>query len=190
MKKAILTLVASCIGVSLFAQGTVNFGNIGTGTAISNITTLLPVPSGTQFKAALYYLPDQVDTPTAAAFDQARNVLGATVTSFSLAGQFAGGTRTTPPSTPGAGFAWFQVRAWSAAYATYEDAIASGLATTFAGTSAALRSKTGDPANAVPPVSLVSSGLKGFYVVPVPEPAAIGLGLLGIGALVLLRRRK
>jgi MYXO-CTERM domain-containing protein len=38
--------------------------------------------------------------------------------------------------------------------------------------------------------SLVGAGLKAIYVGPCPEPSSLGLGILGIGALFLLRRRK
>jgi len=201
MKKLTLTLIPVVAAVAAFAQGTVNFGNVGTGTSISNKLIGAAVPAGTFFRAALYYLPDNstgeaglswdsATAPTMLAFDTSTNkaTLTPNVTSFTLAGQFIGGTRTTPVKTPPLGYAWFQVRAWEAAYQTYEDARTAGGNALF-GDSIPVRVKTGDGA-ANPPGSLVAAGFKGFYVQPVPEPSVMGLGFLGIGALLLLRRRR
>jgi hypothetical protein len=199
MKKITLSaLILAGIGtIDSFGQGTVTFANIGVGTAISNIMTLAPVPSGTAFRASLYYLPDQATAPTTADFDERGVVLLPNATTFPLAGQFNAGTRSTPggPSAAGAP-AYFQVRAWETAFGTsYEQAANAGpmqgrLA--LIGTSNIIRVNTGNPlvVPPVPPGTLLSGGLKGFYVAPVPEPSVIGLGALGIGALLLLRRRK
>jgi hypothetical protein len=194
MKKTLLTLPALFIGASLLAQGTVNFGNVGTGTSISNRLTGTAVPSGTTFKAVLYYLPDQATVPTTEDFTTRGTILNPSTTTFALAGQFIGGTRTTPESTPKGGIAYFQVRAWEAAFgSTYDEAknnpnpIGGRLA--LIGESTPVRVATGDQA-LVGPGSLVTAGLRGFYVTPVPEPSVIGLGILGVGAFMLLRRRK
>lgn len=196
MKKLTLTLIPMVAAVTAFAQGTVNFGNVGTGTSISNFLQRAPVPAGTAFRAALYYLPDSgptwdsADAPTLEEFDTAaaRATLLPNVVNFTLAGQFIGGTRSTPSTTAPLAFAWFQVRAWEAAYATYELARDAGGSALF-GNSIPVRVKTGD-GGANPPGSLVAAGFKGFYVAPIPEPSVLGLGVLGVGALVLLRRRK
>jgi len=185
-----------------FSQGTVAFSNIGTGTAISNGVNFAVLPAGTQFRAALYYLPERGTDWTLpqnqAEFLLTAFQLGASANNFVVAGQFTAGTRTTPVAadpngTAGGTPAYFQVRAWSAAFATYELAVGSGSASVFAGASKVLFMPTGNPlaSPAVAPKSLViDGGMKGFYVTPVPEPAAIGLGILGVGALWLLRRRK
>lgn len=195
MKKLTLTLSAVLIGISAYSQGTVTFANIGTGTAISNSLTLAAVPSGTAFRAALYWLPDSASTPTAADFDAAGStaILLPNTTSFALAGQFNSGTRTAPVA--GASTLWFQVRAWEVAFgSTYEAALnnpnAIGGRLALVGTSVPIKVRTGDPANSIPAGSLVNSGLRGFYLVPVPEPSVIGLGILGVGVLWVLRRRK
>lgn len=195
MKKlALITLTAGLAG-SMFAQGTVNFGNAGVGTAVSNILSLTALPAGTSFKVALYYLPDTGTTPVTADF-QANGILLPSA-GFSAAGLFVGGVRTTPTTTLGGGAAWFQVRAWETAFGdTYEAAVnnpnAIGGRLALVGTSSILKVTTGNPAGSppTPAASLVTAGLKGFYVVPVPEPTTIGLGLLGLGALLALRRRK
>lgn len=198
IKSLIITasfLAAATVG---YSQGTVVFANLGTGTAISNSVSLTVLPSGTGFRAALYYMPDGINYSNAAnaqIFNNTAQQLGANVVNFISPGQFTGGNRTT--TSAGGAPGWFQVRAWSASvggvsYTSFEQAVASGRSDVFAGKSEILwLLKTGDPANSVPASTLVADGkLKGFYVSPVPEPAAIGLGILGVGALWLLRRRK
>lgn len=195
MKKLTITLASILVCISAYSQGTVTFANIGTGTAISNILTGAALPSGTTFRASLYWLPDSPSAPSAGEFDAAgpNAILLPDTTTFALAGQFNAGTRTAPVA--GASTLWFQVRAWEVAFGTSYDAalrnttqIGGRLA--LVGTSNPIRVKTGDPANNIPAGSLVNSGLKGFYVTPVPEPSVIGLGILGVGALLMLRRRK
>lgn len=194
MKKVALILMSGVAAVSVLAQGTVNFGNIGN--YISNIDTKARVPAGTVFTAGLYYLPDGPEPAT----DAFHDALLPNTATFSVAGGFAAGTRSTPSTTPSGGYAWFQVRAWETAFGqTYEQAMAAGprdvggvLRQAYIGTSLITRIKTGDPVNAGSP-ALLNSGtppFRGFYVAIVPEPTVIGLGLLGIGSLLLLRRRK
>lgn len=196
MKKVALILISGFAAVSMFAQSTVNFGNIGAGLAISNIDTKAAVPSGTAYMAALYYLPDGAE-PTTVDFDQTTPV-GAMVTRFSVAGAFAGGTRTFAQA--GLQLGWFQVRAWEVAFgSTYEAAknapardVAGTVRQAYIGTSIITRIKGGDAGAGVPPTALTGGTpqFRGFYVAIVPEPTVIGLGLLGIGSLLLLRRRK
>jgi len=199
MKKTIIILTGVLATANLFAQGTVNFGNVGTGTSISNSLSGAAVPSGTSFRASLYYLPDQATAPTTADFTERGVVLNPATTTFALAGQFIGGTRTTPATTPPGGIAWFQVRAWEVAFGqTYAEAAANpnviGGHNALIGQAIPVHVSLGDGA-LVSPGSLVAPGvggapgLKGFYLVPVPEPSVIGLGLLGVGALFFLRRR-
>jgi hypothetical protein len=68
------------------------------------------------------------------------------------AGLFAAGTPHYPSTTPGAGFAWFQVRAWEAAFGTSYEAVVNNttpqaVASGARGTSNIIRVKTGDPIN-------------------------------------------
>jgi len=197
MKKLILTATTVLASLNLFAQGTVNFGNVGPGTAITNSLTGSPV-SGTAFRASLYYLPFVEGAP-APRTEEFLIALRPDTINFLATGQFAAGTRSTPQTTGPAGIAWFQVKAWEVAFGTsYEAALVAapqGGRPALAGTSNIVKVSTGN-GSTIAPGSLVASpqagfgGLKGFFLVPVPEPSVIGLGLLGVGALLLLRRRK
>lgn len=200
MKKLILTACAIVAAASVHAQGTVAFANAGA-SAVTNITTQARIPVGTAFHVALYYLADQAATPTTSDFDQRGIVLAGDAVFPQFAGIFNGGTKTAPTATPGA-LGWFQVRAWEYLYGgttldSYGHALAYngpvvGGRSPLAGTSNVIKVDTGDPTTVPPGTagSLTGSGLQGFYVVPVPEPTTIGLGLLGLGALLALRRRK
>lgn len=197
MKKLLLTTTALLTAVSLQAQGTVSFAN-NSAAAVSNSLTSLRVVGGTTFSVALYFLPDSAQTPTTGDFDAARTVVGSGIflgTSANPSGLFNVGARTAPTATAG-GFGWFQVRAWETAYgSTYEAALNSpgiGGRPALVGTSNIFKVDTGDPTTTPAGTAAPITGtglLQGFYVTPVPEPTVMGLGLLGIGALLMLRRR-
>lgn len=195
MKKTnlIIALALGLAGTQVYGQGTVNFGN-NSSTAVTNSLTMARVVVGSTFRLALYYLPDGPE-PTPLEMLTTAIPLGAQANFGPTAGLYtAGGTRTTPLTTPGSGFAWFQVRAWETAFGTsYEAALvapANGGRQALVGSSNIIRVKTGDPANNVTPGALTGFGLQGFVVTVVPEPTAIGLAAMGIGALLLLRRKK
>jgi len=194
MKKQILTIAATVVGLSALAQGTVDFKNT-TSTLVSNSVTLNRVSGGTVFRVVLYYLPDQAGAPTTADFDERGVILGASSgfqgSSTVASGVFQGGVRSTPTTTVGGAPAWFQVRAWETAFGgTYAEA--SRVTGALVGTSNPFRGATADPAAIPPPTApgLAALGLTTFMLYPVPEPSVIGLGILGIGALLMLRRRK
>jgi hypothetical protein len=188
----ILTLASH----GVIAQGTVNFANASSARVMGGPSC--PLPAGTTFKAALYYLPDGPTPPTSVDFDAYRVVLEPSV-GFAFPGIFIGGTRSTPSS--GGTAAWFQVRVWETAFgATYEQAvnnpIAIGGRLALVGTSNIIRVTTGDPTTTPPtiPGSLMAAGLQAFYLgwgnYCIPEPSAMGLGLLGAALLLLARRRR
>ena len=183
MKKVLLTLAAVAVSVSVMAQGTVNFQNIG-GAPVTYEDGGAPIGATASdgIITALYW------APAGTTDDGAMEQIGAAA-NFLGNGFFLGGTRTAPVTPPGASAA-FQVRAWdSNTGATYEEALASGL--TQAGKSAIFESATGNP-EAIPPglpVNLAQA-IPAFTVATVPEPSAIALGMLGVGALFLVRRRK
>jgi len=206
MKKLVIMAAAIFATVNIFAQGTVNFSNIG-GQSVFNTLTGAAGIAGTTFSVQLYQLvfanppgdptstftngDPRVQFPTT---DAGFTALGAKVT-LAAAGFFVGGNRIAEITPPGA-FGYFQVRAWETAFgATYEAAAAAnpvGGRTALLGKSNIVRVDTGDPTT-VPPGpagSLVLGGLSRIDLIVVPEPSVIGLGLIGAGALLMLRRRK
>lgn len=77
-----------------------------------------------------------------------------------------------------------QMRVWEArGGATWDEAIANPDTSILRGVSPSFDLKLA--ANPVNPVGLVS-----FNIHAVPEPSVIALGVLGVGALLLFRRRK
>ena len=189
MKKILLMGVLGVVAaLSAYGQGSVAFAN-NTSTRVilhgPGGTTFVPV--GSQFSVELVFAPD--GTPEAL-FQQAATRLGATASFGPVAGVFNGGGRTAAGVVPPGGFGLFQVRAWETASSLdYMDALLRGVG--FIGQSAILRVDTGDPTTVPPgtPTPLTSAGLQSFVII-VPEPSVIALGLAGVGALLLLRRRK
>ena len=195
MKKTnlIVALAMGLVSAQVYGQGTVTFGN-NSASAITNAFTMARVVAGTTFRVALYYLPDGPE-PSRDEMLLTGLSVGANAPIAPAAGLYAAGTRTTPVTTPGAGFAWFQVRCWETAFGTsYEAAVANAVPQNgrlaIAGTSNIIRVKTGDPVNNIAPGALTAFGLQTFLVTQVPEPTTIGLAAMGIGALLLSRRKK
>jgi len=190
MKKLLLTAVAMMVALGAFAQGTVNLQNNNSSLVYLDALGGTRAPAGSTYNVAIYYAPD--GTTAEDAFVMVGNPAGFS-TSFALGGVFVGGTRTVPTATPG-GFAQIQVRGWETAYGTSYESVYGTAGRV--GKSNILRIDTGDPTT-VPPGSATSltagtapNALTPFVLAVVPEPSAIALGVLGAGALLLLRRRK
>jgi len=192
MKK--LLLLAALFGTagSLFAQGTVIFANtasatyrITTNNAAGTASGLMSGANG--YRVGLYAGPSGTAAGSLVLVGLATNAPQA-----ALAGYFNGGNPfTLPAGYPAATAIAFQIRAW-----TFGGGLDFATAST-------------DPANAVGssalgfatpgggtvlPAALFGSGagqVGGFEIAPtVPEPSSIALGLLGLGAIALFRRRK
>lgn len=187
MKKLIVIgMTLACATLGVYAQGTVTFGN--TTSTLVRYAPGVPghtneaVPIGSM-RVALYW--GTLGSPEANLVQ-----IGAFTGIVGQPGFFFGGNRTTPTNTAAGTQATFQARAWSAAFATYEAAIGSNDPNQFAGKSVVFNSQTGGggsppgpPFNLAPVIPVVS-------VLQVPEPSVIALGLLGLGSLLLIRRRK
>lgn len=190
MKKLLLLSAAIFASINMYGQGTVNFGN-NAASAVSNKVTNAKIVAGNSFTAQLWYAPDTGAVPSA----DSMVALAGTTGISPIAGLITGGTKVVP-NTLGGTAAYFQIRIWETAYGTtWQEATTKSLngRLTIAGASDIIRVVVGDP-TAVPPGlpgSLTTAGLKTFSVDQlVPEPSIIGLGLLGAGSLLFLRRRK
>lgn len=189
MKKLILIAAAALSSYGAFAQGTLTFANNST-TRIINSTT--GAGANNTIRVQLFWADG-----ANANVSTLRSVTNAPI-SVAASGIFAGSTRRLETSTEG-GMATVQVRAWSASLgADYDTARAAWLAggaspDALLGESAVFNIDTaGVVPNPTPPIptSLVSAGLTSFTVNPVPEPATIALGALGLLGALFLRRRK
>jgi hypothetical protein len=212
MKTLGITIAALTLAASAFGQGQVNFNNrVTTGTPIfapiygvnpanpltqmrGNATTNggsqnyagVPLLSGSGFTAQLW--AGTAGTPEAALAE----VAGATTTfqtATTLPGIIRGVVGTLPFVTADGTQVAFQVRAWNnngGTVLTWADAMLRAQAGTGSAGSSAIFNAPISPIPAAPG-NLV--GMTSFNLTTVPEPGVIALGVLGLGAL-LLRRRK
>jgi hypothetical protein len=197
MKKLLLTAAAILAALNMYGQGqgSVTFTSAGA-TGNKLIRDENNAPAGSAYSTALYWGPVNSD-PNGTVLTDDRNLIqiGASTPFLASApGTYFGGGRTitTPGSTANGPVLTFQVRAWKTSTgSSYETAGLTGKGQMFT-------LKTKDPTdplttapniwNAAPDVNRNSPGYLGFQIVP--EPSVIALGLLGAGALLMLRRRK
>jgi hypothetical protein len=185
MKKLLLTAAAILATLNMYGQGTgtMSFTSVGAPDT-KKITDPTGAFAGAGYQAALYWGSNlaETDDRNLTQIGAAANLLTGT-----SAGTFFGGGRTitTPGSTVNGPVLTFQVRAWQGgAGSSYDTAQARGKGPMF-------QYKTKDPTNPLEttPSLYQAPGYLGFQVV-IPEPSVIGLGLLGAGTLLMLRRRK
>jgi len=189
MKKLILlSLTTACAALGVHAQGTVTLANTTT-TLVTCFPPFggpppgVPVPVGAA-KVALYggYL---------GASEGQLVQLGPPTLTRPYPGRYSGGIRTNPFVFAGA-MATFQVRAWSAAFETYEEAIAWGHpSVVFVGKGNLFNSSTGGAG--IPPsipvnLAAVTPQLN-VYGYCIPEPSIMALALLGVASALLFRHR-
>jgi hypothetical protein len=198
MKKLLFPLLLALLGVSpsAFGQGNVVFNNFSPNTNFriwTNNTTLtasnLMSPSAGIYTFGLYV--GAVSTP-----EGSLELVGTVGNGGLQPGYFSGANPFQLPAPYGPGTPInFQIRAWSAwAGANWNEALATSAANP---SSVALGQSTIGTVTpgSTPPAPLfgTTAGLlsRGFEVsLPIPEPSSIALGLLGVGAMVLFRRRK
>ncbi len=190
MKKILLTCALAAFAVGAYAQGTVNFAN-GSGTLL--LTTNTPTGIGNITGVGLYTVGIYAGPQGALEGDLV--LVGATTTNGPVAGRIngnpSGGSFVMPGFASGTRIT-FQIRAWQTAFgSTYEAASAGlrGVSTLGTTTPGGGLVAAGGLFGTVPAVN-GDQPVLGFALTGVPEPSSIALGLLGLGAIAMFRRKK
>ena len=190
MDKILLTITLLLVAVGQsFAQGVIDFSNVGTTPDrhiyIGEYLTGSKPQQGEGYLITLWYGP-------AGTTDESVMVQLGAATDFLPSpgeGRFSGGTRTVPG--PGAGpVVAFQARAWHDSMgATWAAAVAN--AGGRVGKGPIFDFKTKDPFNIFEQTPTIGSapGWVGFAIA-VPEPSTIALVFLAAPALLMLRRKR
>ncbi len=183
MKKILLTLAFMAAAVVAHAQGTVNFNNFVSGEVNARVSLQSSGAflAGTQYGIQLYSGISGSSALTLTANGAVLNFRTASGAGY-LNPNGTDTTRVIAGVTPGSA-ATIQVRAWDLTTgSTWETA-------TIRGESNLLTLNTGGAGNPPGlPANLV--GLQAFSIAPIPEPSTFALGALGVGALLMVRRRK
>jgi len=185
MKKALLTLAALAMVGSSFGQGTITFQYFGGGAGETPI--FLPggtVPADSSYTVQLFKTSDLA------------NAL-ATTTIFQNTGLFQfNGPDVVVPGVLANSSADLTLRIFQTAAGSYAAASAAGSGRIF-GTESFTSAPLGGVNPTPPPPALTSpdmsgAGTLGFdgLILQTPEPSTYALGVLGLGALAMMRRRK
>jgi ABC-type amino acid transport substrate-binding protein len=208
MKKLLLLAVLGLTAVSAMAQGRVSFRNtastsfnIYTNDAFRTLDAVPILNRLTQSNAVAQYRIGLYASPTTGATSNSLTLVSLITNSASptLAGKIFGADPLVLSTAAGysAGSAiTFQIRAWSfAGGLTWDEAFAAANAGNLDAAIGASAIGTTTPTAAPSGAAALfgtSAGLltSGFEIRPVPEPSSIALGLLGLGAIALFRRKK
>jgi len=167
MKKILTLLAVLATASAVYAQGTVEFGTFN-----SEIKRADGTGAGTGYSAGLF-LASNLTSP-----------LG--VTDFIPGTGFLNTINVTVPGVPGRTSGTFVIRAWDNVGGSFAGAtLQHGESAPF--TIASLGG-AGSPPDV--PASLDGTTYAGFTMTVVPEPSTYALGVLGLGALAMMRRRK
>ena len=202
MKKLLLLATLLGTAASAFAQGNVSFRNNAStsfyiytndaarslgGVAITN--RLMSGTSG--YRIGLYAAPGTGNTTNSLA------LVGLATNNAALPGRFLGPSPYVLTGYAPGNPITFQIRAWSfAGGMSYEEALLNLISGSVNPAEIALGASelgTVTPSDAASPVALLFGAaplVQGFEIIPAPEPSSIALGLLGLGAIALFRRKK
>jgi len=197
MKKLILLTALMALPMAMFGQGQVIFAN-STSPDSRFSTNSTPTPPSGQLANQVGNLSGVntyligLYTAAAGTTDESLFILRLTATNRTggAAGLFNGGNPATVNGIPINGTVAFQIRAWQTTTGldTYENTTGQ-----YKGKSAIGSVTGGDPAGGTPGglFGVGAGQVLGVVLTPVvPEPSSIALGLLGLGAIALFRRRK
>jgi len=185
MKKILLLAALLALPSMVMAQGYVRFVNTSTTliTTNDNAGHVGSMDGLNGWSIGLFVAPvGTVDTSTFVQVGQTTNRVGA------FRGQFTGGDPYQIPNNAAIGTEiLFQVRAWSFG-TTYAASAWKGSS----GVGRVTPSSSSGPFPALFGTDTAAGQLNSGFVIspPVPEPSSIALGLLGLGAVALFRRRK
>ena len=180
---------------SALAQGNVSFRN-NASTSFYIWTNNYPgtglgLMSGTSaYRIGLYAAPGT------GASAQSLTLIGLATNNAALPGRFLGPSPYVLPNGYSAGTPiTFQIRAWSfAGGMSYEEALVGGVVNPLDIALGQSALGTVTPSDAASPVALLFGTTPGLlqqgFVIGAPEPSSIALGLLGLGAMALFRRKK
>jgi len=172
MKKTLTLLAALAMAGAVYAQGTVEFGTFSA--EVMRAPSLGGGGAGAGYTAGLFLSTD-LTTP-----------LG--TTDFIPGTGFFNAINVTVPNHPGRTAASFVIRAWDTAGGSFANAtIQRGESTVF--TIASLGGAVSPP-DVPASIDSASPAYTGFTMVPIPEPSTYALGVAGLGALAMMRRRK
>jgi hypothetical protein len=196
MKKQLILLALLLLPVAVFAQGRVAFANTSTTQMTTNSTATPPAGQNPNqvgpttgvntYLVGLYVAPQ--GTTDLNAFTLIGTATNGTVPVNN--GRFNGGNPFVVPGNNGEIIA-FQIRAWTfSSGATYE--LARNVPNTYIGSTALGEVAPATGTQLTPQLFGTGAGQVGaFVLIPnVPEPSSIAIGLLGLGAIALFRRRK
>jgi hypothetical protein len=210
MKKTLLTLLLAATAVGSYAQGTIQFANIFGTTAARIFLAPIYAPQLGDPSVALHgNSATGVPVGTTVYTGGILNVTGYTLGLFKgdtmiasaairtgtagalPAGTIAVITATVPNADPGT-FAQLTVRAWETAAGSYAVASAAGSQFKWGTSEVFTTAKLGgiDPTDGSIVTAPNTIGWTSFNVHGVPEPSTIALGVLGLGSLMLFRRRQ
>lgn len=198
MKKVLITTLLAITASFAFAQGTVNFNNKVSASGVDGVITYA---AGTTYGGAAGAKVDATTHATAQVAlyggadgtpeDQLVLIVPAVGFRTGAAAGYvnvgSAGSRAIPGVLPGQ-FAIVQIRAWDTGTSTASYEAARGIQGAYIGKSNLLRLATGG-AGSPPGPAADLIGLQAFAL-NVPEPGTIALGFLGLGALLMFRRKK